>query len=201
MAKGNPFPAVPSPQVLFGELSRNWGWLLALGIASVVLGAIGLGMATFLTIVTVLYFGVLLLIGGVAQLVQAFRCAGWTSALSHAGIGLLYVVAGVLIVASPQLASVALTLALGAMLLAAGVLRLVIAVQHRGTAGAGWAMAGGVVTIILGLLIVARWPLDAPWVIGTLVAVELIVNGWTLIALALAARTSGPAPAAGAARA
>ena len=62
-----------------------------------------------------------------------------------------------------------------------GVLRLVVGVQHRGTTGWGWALTGGVVTILLGLMILAKWPPDALWVIGLFIAVELIVNGWTQI--------------------
>jgi uncharacterized membrane protein HdeD (DUF308 family) len=54
-------------------------------------------------------------------------------------------------------------------------------VQHRGTTGWVWARPGGVITILLGLMILARRPLDALWVIGLFVAIELIVNGRTQI--------------------
>jgi uncharacterized membrane protein HdeD (DUF308 family) len=67
MTEGNWSTVAPSPDPLFGELSRNWEWLLALGILSVILGTIGLGMAVLLTLVSVLYFGVVTIVVGGAQ--------------------------------------------------------------------------------------------------------------------------------------
>ena len=84
------------------------------------------------------------------------------------------------------------------ILMAVGILRLVMAIQHRAMQGWGWVFFGGVVTVLLGLMILARWPLDALWVIGLFLAVELIVNGWSGIFLALAARAAGRGMAAGA---
>jgi uncharacterized membrane protein HdeD (DUF308 family) len=49
---------------------------------------------------------------------------------------------------------------------------------------------GGIITLLLGLMILARWPSSALWVIGLFLAIELIVNGWTQILVAVAARRS-----------
>ena len=175
---------------LFGELSLSWRWLLAVGVLSIILGVIGLGMTLMLTLASVLYFGVLITIAGAAQVVQAFKCSGWTSLLSHLVIGLLYLAAGIMVVCWPLLASVVLTWILAGILLVVGVLRLVIAVQHRALQGWLGAFLGGVVTIVIGLIILARWPLSSLWVIGLLIAVELIVKGWSEIFVALAARAA-----------
>jgi uncharacterized membrane protein HdeD (DUF308 family) len=191
MTPGNQSSAVPFRHPLFGDVGRNWGWLLALGILSVILGVIGLGMTFLLTVASVLYFGILITIVGGVQVFQAFKCTGWKSVLFHVLIGILYVVGGLMIVTRPLLASLALTWTLAIILIAVGVLRLVVGVQHRGTTGWGWALTGGVVTILLGLMILAKWPLDALWVIGLFIAVELIVNGWTQIFVGMAARAAG----------
>jgi uncharacterized membrane protein HdeD (DUF308 family) len=83
---------------VFGTLKKNWGWLLALGIVSIVLGTIGLYMTFALTLATVLFFGALILVGGLFQLIQAFSCKGWKSVLGHVLIALLYIAAGILII-------------------------------------------------------------------------------------------------------
>jgi uncharacterized membrane protein HdeD (DUF308 family) len=49
----------------------------------------------------------------------------------------------------------------------------------------------GAITVFLGLTILAKWPLDALRVIGLFLAIELIVNGWTMVFVALAARAAG----------
>lgn len=181
---------------LFGELGRNWGWLLAVGILSVILGTVGLGMTWMLTLASVVYFGVLLIVIGVAQLLQTFKAAGWRSTFLQILIGLLYLAAGIMVVSRPLLASLTLTWALGFALIVVGVMRIVVGVQHRGTSGWGAGLVGGIITLLLGLLILAKWPSDALWVIGLFLAIELIVNGYTQILVALAARrVRRPVPA------
>ena len=181
---------------LFGELGRHWGWLLAVGILSVILGTIGLGMTWMLTLASVVYFGVLLIVIGVAQLLQTFKAAGWKSTFLQILIGLLYLAAGIMVVSRPLLASLTLTWALGFALIVVGVMRIVVGVQHRGTSGWAGGVVGGIITLLLGLLILARWPSDALWVIGLFLAIELIVNGYAQILVALAARRAHrPVPA------
>ena len=52
----------------------------------------------------------------------------------------------------------------------------------------GWAAAGGIVTAGLGVFVWSSWPISALWVIGTLVAIELICRGWAWTMFAFAAR-------------
>jgi uncharacterized membrane protein HdeD (DUF308 family) len=137
-----------------------------------------------------LVFGVLLVIGGVVQIFDAFKCKGWKSTLWHVLIALLYVGAGVMMVADPILASATLTLVLAAILLAVGVMRIFMSLQMRPVKGWGWLLAGGIITILLGGMIISGWPMSGLWVIGLFVAVELIVNGWTSVFVALAARSA-----------
>jgi uncharacterized membrane protein HdeD (DUF308 family) len=182
---------------VFGELKKNWGWLLAFGILSIVLGTIGLGMTFGLTLASVLFFGVLLIVGGAVQLVDAFKCKGWKGTLWHVLIALLYVAGGILIVADPVLASATLTLVLAGILIAVGAARLVMAFQLRPAAGWYWALISGLVSALLGAMILAKWPVSGLWVIGLFVAIELIFNGWSYVFVALAARRAGQHEAGG----
>lgn len=175
---------------LFGELKRNWGWLLALGILFLLLGIAGLGMTFSMTVASVMFFGVLLLIGGIAQLIEAFKTKGWKGIVWQLLIGGLYVVAGVVTIQNPVDASLALTLMLSWIIIGIGILRIILAIQHRATKGWGWSLAGGIVTLLLGLMILARWPVSGLWAIGLFVSIELIVNGWSTIFLALAAKNA-----------
>jgi uncharacterized membrane protein HdeD (DUF308 family) len=181
---------------LFGALERNWGWLLALGILFIVLGTIGLGMAVALTIASLLVFGVLLVAAGVVQLIEAFKNKGWKSRLWHVLLGILYIVGGIEVVNDPVLASQILTLMLAVTVVAIGIVRVVMALQHRGTAGWVWTLLGGIVSIVLGALIYASWPVSALWLIGMYVAIDLIFTGWSYVLLALAARRAGSQTAA-----
>jgi uncharacterized membrane protein HdeD (DUF308 family) len=188
------FPSV-TPTPVWGDLAHTWGWLLAQGILLVVLGTIGLGMTIWLTLASVFIFGVFLLIGGGVQIFQTFKCRGWGSILWHGLIGFLYVLAGISIMGDPLAASALFTLLLAGALVGIGVMRLIMAFQLRGAQNWFWPLIGGIAAIILGSMILARWPVSGLWVIGLFVAIEMIFGGWTYIFIALGAREVGRANA------
>jgi uncharacterized membrane protein HdeD (DUF308 family) len=104
-------------------------------------------------------------------------------------IGLLYVAAGIDIIYNPVRASEILTLILAGILIAVGVSRIIMAIQIRGAVdGWYWSLLSGLVSILLGGMIIAQWPVSGLWVIGLFVAIELLFNGWSTIFVALAAR-------------
>ena len=201
---------------VFGDLTANWKWMLGLGIFMAVLGVIGLGMTYWLTILSVLWFGVLALVGGIAQLIDAFRCSGWKAVAAHVVLGLLYIAAGVILIAMTVQSAWWLTLMIGAVFVVTGVLRIIMAIQLRGGGAANlWLIVSGVISILLGILIysivdlptaetlataetASSWFREWGWVIGMFVALEFIVHGAALVALSLAAKERNTAaPGAG----
>jgi uncharacterized membrane protein HdeD (DUF308 family) len=180
-----------APIPVLGDLIHNWGWLLAQGILLVVLGTVGLGLTFFLTLATVFIFGVFLVIGGGVQIFQTFTCTGWRSVLWHGLIAVLYVLAGLSIMADPLAASTLFTLLLAGALVGIGIVRLIMAFQLRGLKNWGWPLIGGIAAIVLGFMILARWPVSGFWVIGLFVAIEMIFSGWSYIFIALGAREMG----------
>lgn len=194
---------------LYGDLALNWKWMLGLGILMAVLGVVGLGMTYALTIVSVLWFGVLALVGGGAQVIDSFKYKGWSSFLAHIVLGLLYIAAGVVMVALPVQSALWLTLLIGAAFVVTGVLRVVMALQMKGGAGVALGLTGAI-SVVLGVLIymvvavptadevataegMVAWFTSWGWVIGLFVAIEFISHGAALIVLALAARGRGTA--------
>ena len=181
-------PTVPGQPSPFGDVSKHWKWMLALGIAGVFLGTLGLAMAFALTIASVILFGALLAVGGGIQLIDAFKCRGWKSTLWHVLIALLYLAAGVIVFFDPLMATYLLTAMLAGAIVAVGVLRIFMALDMRGRRGWIWTLVSGLASLVLGVLIFYQWPVSALWVIGLLIALELIFNGWAYIVIALAAR-------------
>lgn len=166
-----------------GARRHSWGWLFALGLLFIALGIIGLGMSVAMTIATVLLFGVLLLVGGAFQLVDAFKYRGWKSVLLHTLIALLYLAAGFMLITEPVAGSLILTAFLGGTLVAVGLLRLLMSFQLRGSGiGWGWIALAGVASLVLGGLILFQWPASGLWIIG------LIFHGWAYVMLGLALR-------------
>lgn len=170
------------------RLRNKWGWLLALGIWLTVLGVIGFAILPGLTLVTVWWFGALLLIAGGAQIVDAFSEKDWGPFGLHLLIAVLYVVAGGVLIWNPLLGALSLTLFVAGVLIAVGVLRLIMAFQVRPASGWGLAAFSGVLSVVLGVMIFAQWPASGIWVLGLFFAIELLSQGITFIGLALAAR-------------
>lgn len=175
-------------ETLRGELRRNRGRMLMAGVAMILLGTIGLGMTFWMTMASVLYIGILLLIGGGVQLVNAFREGAGNTRLSHVLIALLYLVAGFIVVTKPVVAGLAMTALLAVALIVIGVFRTWMAFQVRPMPGWVLILLAGLAAIALGVMIYSGWPETGLWVIGMLVAIEMILQGWTLVMIAIAAR-------------
>jgi uncharacterized membrane protein HdeD (DUF308 family) len=181
----------------FDVVQRNWGWFLALGIVQIVLGTIALGESFLMTIFSVIMLGWLLIIGGISSIVHAFVERQWSGFFIDLLTGLFYAVAGFMMITNPGESAVTLTLVISMFLIIGGIFRIVEAVMgalpHR-----GWVLLNGVVTLALGIMIWRRWPLSGLWVIGLFVGIEMLLYGWSLVMLAIAAKRM-PASAAPAA--
>lgn len=172
----------------FPILEKNWGWFLALGVGSVVLGLIALGMPLALTLVSVMYYGILLLVGGGFEVAHAFAARRWSGFLLQVALGVLYVIAGGYMIAQPVEAALVLTLVVGLSIIATGVARMALGWEMRGARNWMAIFASGVISLLLGGLILARWPGSSLRVIGLLLAIELLSNGGSWILLGLTAR-------------
>jgi uncharacterized membrane protein HdeD (DUF308 family) len=169
------------------ELRKNWGWFLVLGIALLVLGTIALGASVAMTIVSVLLFGWLLIVGGVLEAVHAFWRRKWSGFFIDLLTGILYVVVGFMLVANPAASAVALTLIIALFLMFGGIFRILVALSVR-FHNWGWLLLHGAINLLLGILIWQQWPLSGLWVIGLFIGIDMIFNGWSLVMLGLAAK-------------
>ena len=73
-------------------LRAKSGWIVALGVVYVIAGVIALGSVVFATVVTVFVVGVMMLIAGVAEVINAFQIKTWGKFLLWLLLGALYIV-------------------------------------------------------------------------------------------------------------
>lgn len=170
------------------QLRANWGWFLAMGIIAVVAGFAALAITGFSTLISVVTIGVLVAIVGIVEIVLGFRARGWGQAIYWEISGIFYVAAGIFAWAEPVQASVVLTLLLGAGLLATGVVRTVSGFRHHDRLR-GPLILSGIVTGLLGLIILSGWPSNSLFVIGLLLGIELVFTGFNWIFFSLRLRS------------
>jgi uncharacterized membrane protein HdeD (DUF308 family) len=169
-------------------LRAKSGWIVALGVVYVIAGLIALGSVVFATVVSVFIVGIMMLIAGVAEVINAFQIKTWGKFILWLLLGALYIVAGFVTFENPLLAAAFLTLLLGFTLIASGVMRIVLAFSMKQGAPWLWVAFSGLITLLLGLLIVAHWPVSGLYVLGLFLGIDLILAGLGWIGVGLGLR-------------
>lgn len=166
------------------------GWLVALGIALLLLGFCASANLFLATVATIYYVGAMMLAGGLFQLAHAFGTSkGGGGAVLWLLSGALYLLAGFAVFFNPLMAAATLTLLLAIFLGMSGLLRLWAAVGAR-VPGRGWLAASGIASIAAAMIIGLEWPVNALWILGLVLAVDLLFQGATLLAAGLSMRIS-----------
>jgi uncharacterized membrane protein HdeD (DUF308 family) len=75
----------------------------------------------------------------------------------------------------------ALATAIGIVFLAEGVVNAFVSLAHRSTRGWGWGLANGLVTLVLGAMILSMGPAGLLSVIGLLVGISVLFSGFNLL--------------------
>jgi uncharacterized membrane protein HdeD (DUF308 family) len=171
---------------------RKWGWIVGLGVLFIIGGAFSLLHVFAATVVAIIYIGAAMVVAGGFEIVTAFQIRPWGRALLWGVIGLLTLAGGAATARFPVLAAVSLTALIGTLLVVGGAMKLGLAWRLRGLSRYEWVAAGGVLSILFGLLILAEWPFSGLYVLGLLLGVNLLFEGIGWVAMGLAAK-----PAAG----
>ena len=90
----------------------------------------------------------------------------------------------------PVVAAEIFTLLIGAFFLVAGLFQLITPFIVS-LPDWGWHALNGLITFVLGILMLAQWPVSGLWVIGLFLGIEFVFYGIAWIAMALKLRSSG----------
>jgi len=175
------------------EVHKYYGWFLSIGIVMILLGMVAVGAATFTTLLSMTIFASLLIVAGIVQSINAFRMYRGQSFFANLLIALFYLVVGLLMLFHPAVAAITVTLMLGAFYIVSGLTKAIAAVMYR-FANWGWMFLSGLVSFLLGFLILAQWPTSGLWVLGLFIGIDMIVVGWLWIMLAMSAKNSEIVP-------
>lgn len=173
---------------VLGAVANRPGTLIWMGLLMIVLGTIGIMAETLFSIASISLVGGFALAAGIMQALHALQAKGWKSVSIQMVFALIYIAIGVIVWVSPAAALEGVTLYLATLFFATGVLRLMTAFQH--TAFSGWFMplVSAALSILLGGLILVGWPDNSTWVPGMLIAIELLLQGWSIFFLGIAAK-------------
>lgn len=168
------------------NLKQKSNWFIVVGIILIILGALALGYQFIATVFSVYFIGTLLIIAGVAQVLHSFSIKGFGQTALWAIMGILYIFIGLMSFVKPIAVSSALTLVISFLLIMSGFTQIFAAFNNRNLPRWGWILTSGIITLILGLIIITGWPYDSLWVLGMFLGIDLVFQGWAYVAIGVA---------------
>jgi uncharacterized membrane protein HdeD (DUF308 family) len=180
-------PLGPSLGSALEALRGRWGWIVGIGVLLLVFGMVALGSVVTATVASVWTVGLMMILSGASEMAHGFAMKTWGKSILWVILGLLYGLAGVFTFLNPLLAAGVLTLLLGAGLVASGIVRIILAFQMKSSQPWIWVVLSGLVTLLLGGMILAHWPASSLYVLGIFLGIDLVFAGvsWIMMGLAL----------------
>jgi uncharacterized membrane protein HdeD (DUF308 family) len=172
------------------------GWLVLAGVLAIVAGVVAFAVPLAASVATATFIGILLLCAGFPLAFEGF--AGHHplgGRILRLLLAVLTLAAGLYLLVAPLEGTYTLTVILVIWFVAIGFGRIAGGLAALGTPGAGLAIANGVISLLLGILIAEELPESSDWAIGLLVGIDFVVFGVSCLWLAAAVGRE-PAPPA-----
>jgi uncharacterized membrane protein HdeD (DUF308 family) len=180
-----------APARLAREAATLRSFTLAEGVMMLVLGGLALLFPVMASVWVTAVVALAFLVGGIVGWINSLaRSRRLSSVLTfwRLVVATLFLVTGLWMVrqlsAGPTRAAAqvaALALAIGVVFLVEGVVAILVSLSHRHVKGWGWGLTNGIVTLILGILILTMKSLSLLWVLGTLVGISFLFSGVDLL--------------------
>lgn len=158
--------------------NKNMG--IFLGILLAIIGFLALCSPVVTSFATIYFLGWILLIGGIARILQGLFSGHLDLALLGVFGGVLSLIVGLVIIYNPAITVATLTLLIGVLLMVSGGYRAVVSLFKRGY-GWGWSFIWGILTFVIGLMIWQQWPMSDFWIIGFFVGLEFFLLGLSML--------------------
>ena len=167
------------------DIRSSWGWSVAIGILLMLFGVVCIVVDVTATFATVPAFGWLLLLGGIVAFVQAFRTRTWSGFFLYLLSALLRGFTGYLLIRYPTSEDLSFSLILASFFIVGGVFRAIGAGTLQFPRW-GWSAFGGMVSVLLGILLLGQMPASSVWFIGFAIGTDLFMDGSSLVVFATA---------------
>jgi uncharacterized membrane protein HdeD (DUF308 family) len=152
------------------------------GMFVIVMGCLAILSPFYAGPLALFLVGVLLIVCGVLEMLETFHLSGEHQRRSSYLSGVLSMVAGILLLAQPQLVVRGLALLLAGSFLIDGTGKVVTSLRTKATSKAWkWTFAAGLVNLVLALVLAARWPVSGQGMVAFLVAIRMLTAGWSML--------------------
>jgi uncharacterized membrane protein HdeD (DUF308 family) len=160
------------------------GFLLS-GVILMLAGMFAMLAPMLSTLAVTLTLAISAAVGGIAQVVQAFRAPAWKGFFLNFLIGLAFLAAGVAFFLRPLTGALAITMMLSWLLLFTGIAEVLLGFRIRPERGWRWLIVSGLVAIGAGIWLMLRIPITGFFVPGIALGVALLFEGAAFVSIAL----------------
>jgi uncharacterized membrane protein HdeD (DUF308 family) len=166
--------------------------MTAFGVITIILGLLAM-LAPGLTGVSIaMLLGGLVVVSGILRMLWAFQSGTLGRGLWMFAIGGLTLLCGIALLANPLFASGVLTIVLAVYFFFDGISEMSVGFGRLGDGG-GWLLFSGIVSLMLGGMIWAQYPLSGASAMGTLLGIKLFFAGLTMLTGGSAVRSMATA--------
>jgi uncharacterized membrane protein HdeD (DUF308 family) len=170
------------------EFVDSWSWFLALGILTIILGILAIGSSVTATSFSLIFVGWLLIIAAI--LVGLLYVAIGFKVQMGRAFPASSLVVGFMLVANPGASPLTVKLLITIFFLMSGTFRIIASIAMRFPQW-GWVLFNGIVTLVLGILVLRQSPAPGFRIMGHFIGIDFILSGWSWVMLSLAARCLG----------
>lgn len=169
------------------ELAKGRSWYLIGGAFSAIIGVLAIARPGIASVAIEQVIGIFLIVSGVALLLSAIFGRAKKHRILDFLSSALRLATGILLIVKVFSGVLALTLIVATIFIVEGIFGVLFAFRFRGKNPAWiWMLLNGITAFILGGLLFAKFPSDAPWAIGFLFGLNSLFLGISLIMFALA---------------
>ena len=170
-------------------VKKSVAWSIGLSVLMIVAGILAIASPLAAGIAVNVLVAWLLVFSGCVHLVFAWHARSGGGFRWELLVGILYIFIGVYLLMHPLAGLMSLTIALAICLFLEAILEFILGFILRPLPGTGWLVFDGIVTLILAVMIWRTWPINTPWIIGTLVGISMLFSGTSRLMFSLAARS------------
>ena len=171
-------------------IKKPAGWMIFLGILVIIAGILAIGAPMVTGISVTIFVGAMIMVAGISQLIHAFSLKFKQGLIVKIILSILAVIAGLYLLINPLQGLLGLTIFIGIYFMADGIGWIAMAFSYKPEKGWGWHLFSGIISVLLGIMILNQWPLSGVWAIGVLFGIRMLNAGFGMAFFGSAIRSS-----------
>lgn len=152
--------------------------MIIFGVIGIILGLLAMAAPVLTGLSIGMLLGAFVTVAGIFRIIWAFEATSFGKGVLAFVLGALTLVCGMALLANPMFTAAVLTIILATYFIVDGIFEIALGFGRK---GGGWWVVAGIVSILLGSMLWAQFPLSGPWAMGILFGIKLIFMGLIMI--------------------